>query len=219
MDPEAHRPRGTPPGTSAYLLEDRTPAEETYSSGVLRRVRRVGRMDATQREAAAEPRGVAHEKGMIPTKMQDWLEKLIPEVQRACGAPMPAHINHVLVNEYRHGEGIMPYQDGPPYTPAVGTPSSAGKRHAIHPAPRVADDGAAHPTDADVDALGSGVAPAEESPPLRRPVRLYLHGMTSFSEDRLDDSIVNREGGGAGGRGGDGTEGGDAGEPDARTQG
>lgn len=31
--------------------------------------------------------------------------------------------NHVLVNEYRPGEGIMPHEDGPAYYPMVATVS------------------------------------------------------------------------------------------------
>jgi len=34
--------------------------------------------------------------------------------------------NHVLINEYRAGEGIMPHEDGPAYEPVVATISLGG---------------------------------------------------------------------------------------------
>ena len=201
MDPEAHRIRGTPPGTSAYLLEDWcTPAEETYFLGRVYRGASGASGGWTQLSGRRLQNhgGVAHEKGMIPTKMPDWLEKHIPEVQRACGALMPAHINHVLVNEYRAGEGIMPHQDGPLYTPAVAIASlGCGATMRFTPHRGVADDGAAHPkdADADADAASFGVWLPPRSLLLFDGTLYdsYLHGIDFASEDRLDDSIVNRE--------------------------
>lgn len=41
-------------------------------------------------------------------------------------APSPHKgANHVLVNEYEPGQGIMPHQDGPAYWPVVATVSLA----------------------------------------------------------------------------------------------
>ena len=59
----------------------------------------------------------------------------------------------------------------------------------------VADDGAAHPTDADVDASPFGVWLPPRSLLLFDGTLYdsYLHGIDFASEDRLDDSIVNRE--------------------------
>lgn len=64
--------------------------------------------------------GVPHEKGMIPEKMPAWLGEYVDKV---------AHINvlegkrpnHVLVNEYLPGQGIMPHTDGPLFYPTVTT--------------------------------------------------------------------------------------------------
>lgn len=52
------------------------------------------------------------------------------KMEATCGG-MLTNLNHVLINEYRPGEGIMAHQDGPLYTSAVailslvGTPRSA----------------------------------------------------------------------------------------------
>ncbi|XP_066153055.1 alpha-ketoglutarate-dependent dioxygenase alkB homolog 6 [Euwallacea fornicatus] len=64
--------------------------------------------------------GIPHEKGMIPEKMPLWLEQYTNKI---------GHLNifdgrkpnHVLVNEYLPGQGIMPHTDGPLFFPAVTT--------------------------------------------------------------------------------------------------
>jgi alkylated DNA repair protein alkB family protein 6 len=40
------------------------------------------------------------------------------KVAQACGGLLPT-VNHVLVNEYAPGQGILSHQDGPLYAPAV----------------------------------------------------------------------------------------------------
>ncbi|XP_014671332.1 PREDICTED: alpha-ketoglutarate-dependent dioxygenase alkB homolog 6-like [Priapulus caudatus] len=57
---------------------------------------------------------------MIPEKMPEWLDVLI---QRLSGldvfdGKIP---NHVLVNEYEAGQGIMPHEDGPLFHPVIST--------------------------------------------------------------------------------------------------
>jgi alkylated DNA repair protein alkB family protein 6 len=57
--------------------------------------------------------------GLIPGEgIPDWLHRLIDRVYTvACepmGLPRP---NHALINAYEPGEGIMPHEDGPAYTP------------------------------------------------------------------------------------------------------
>ena len=39
---------------------------------------------------------------------------------------MSLDINHVLVNEYKPGDGIMPHTDGPAYVPIVATITTGG---------------------------------------------------------------------------------------------
>ena len=90
----------------------------------------------------------------------------------------------------------MPHQDGPLYTPAVAIASlGCGATMRFTPHRGVADDGAAHPTDADVDASPFGVWLPPRSLLLFDGTLYdsYLHGIDFASEDRLDDSIVNRE--------------------------
>lgn len=48
----------------------------------------------------------------------EWMKAQMTKVERSCGGRLRS-LNHVLVNEYRPGEGIMSHQDGPLYAPAV----------------------------------------------------------------------------------------------------
>ncbi|MGH0127720.1 UNVERIFIED_CONTAM: hypothetical protein FKN15_034219 [Acipenser sinensis] len=64
--------------------------------------------------------GLPHPRGMLSEKLPDWLEKYAVKIS-SLGAFAGKTANHVLVNEYRPGEGIMPHEDGPLYFPTVTT--------------------------------------------------------------------------------------------------
>eukprot|EP00301_Raphidiophrys_heterophryoidea_P024131 c7734_g1_i2.p1 GENE.c7734_g1_i2~~c7734_g1_i2.p1 ORF type:complete len:322 (-),score=57.37 c7734_g1_i2:28-993(-) len=68
--------------------------------------------------------GTPHSDGMYPQKLPAWVDDVI---QGLCEAgifgeddkedlPKP---NHILMNEYQPGQGIMPHKDGPLYFPKV----------------------------------------------------------------------------------------------------
>lgn len=64
--------------------------------------------------------GIPQAKGMIQEQLPKWLQECCTKVQStgAFGNILP---NHVLVNEYTSGQGIMPHLDGPLYFPTVST--------------------------------------------------------------------------------------------------
>lgn len=64
--------------------------------------------------------GVPHQKGMIPEKIPEWLQKYVDKVTvlDIFDGNKP---NHVLVNEYLPGQGIMAHTDGPLFYPTVTT--------------------------------------------------------------------------------------------------
>ncbi|KAL0994647.1 hypothetical protein UPYG_G00125310 [Umbra pygmaea] len=64
--------------------------------------------------------GLPQPKGMLGEKLPDWLQKYCERIS-ALGAFEGKTANHVLVNEYKPGEGIMPHEDGPLYHPTVTT--------------------------------------------------------------------------------------------------
>ena len=61
--------------------------------------------------------GLVHEKaGLLPAPLPSFLRPLLCRLQPLLGF----EANHVLANAYAPGEGILPHQDGPLYTPVVG---------------------------------------------------------------------------------------------------
>ncbi|KAH9542173.1 hypothetical protein CY35_14G102600 [Sphagnum magellanicum] len=62
--------------------------------------------------------GVVHEKGLLAQVLPPWLITVTQRIAKETTL-FPAPINHVLVNEYLPGQGIMPHQDGPLYHPVV----------------------------------------------------------------------------------------------------
>ncbi|KDR15661.1 alpha-ketoglutarate-dependent dioxygenase alkB homolog 6 [Zootermopsis nevadensis] len=72
--------------------------------------------------------GIPHPKGMIAEKLPEWLLVFTDKIGKLglFGGKQP---NHVLVNEYLPGQGIMPHLDGPLFYPTVTTISCGS--HAV----------------------------------------------------------------------------------------
>ncbi|XP_069500412.1 alpha-ketoglutarate-dependent dioxygenase alkB homolog 6 [Ambystoma mexicanum] len=64
--------------------------------------------------------GLPHPRGMLAECLPDWLHKYAEKIS-SLGMFGGKVANHVLVNEYLPGEGIMPHEDGPLYFPTVTT--------------------------------------------------------------------------------------------------
>ena len=56
---------------------------------------------------------------MIPEPLPAWLTTLTRRLDALNIFGANIHANHVLINEYTSGQGIMPHEDGPAYTPVV----------------------------------------------------------------------------------------------------
>ena len=63
--------------------------------------------------------GQPHDKGMILEPIPDFLQEQLDRLEGACADFVKVPMNHVLVNEYAPGQGIMAHQDGPLYHPCV----------------------------------------------------------------------------------------------------
>ncbi|XP_004226651.2 putative RNA/DNA demethylase ALKBH6 [Ciona intestinalis] len=63
--------------------------------------------------------GIPQPKGMLAEKLPDWLTECCEMIQSTNLVNKTP--NHVLVNEYKPGQGIMPHKDGPLYYPTVAT--------------------------------------------------------------------------------------------------
>uniref|UniRef100_A0A8C6FF98 AlkB homolog 6 n=1 Tax=Moschus moschiferus TaxID=68415 RepID=A0A8C6FF98_MOSMO len=58
--------------------------------------------------------GLPHPRGMVPERLPPWLQRYVDKVSDlSLFGGLPA--NHVLVNQYLPGEGIMHYQFGLPH--------------------------------------------------------------------------------------------------------
>ncbi|XP_038623181.1 alpha-ketoglutarate-dependent dioxygenase alkB homolog 6 isoform X2 [Tachyglossus aculeatus] len=57
---------------------------------------------------------------MVPEQLPAWLQRYTEKIS-SLGVFGGRHANHVLINEYQPGQGIMPHEDGPLYYPRVST--------------------------------------------------------------------------------------------------
>lgn len=66
--------------------------------------------------------GIPHLKGMIATEMPNWLQPFIDKINCLEGVfEEGKKANHVLLNEYQPGQGIMAHTDGPLFHPVIST--------------------------------------------------------------------------------------------------
>ncbi|XP_028398823.1 alpha-ketoglutarate-dependent dioxygenase alkB homolog 6-like isoform X2 [Dendronephthya gigantea] len=136
--------------------------------------------------------------GMIPEKLPSWLschaEKL------ASLGVFGNHIpNHVLVNEYTSGQGIMPHVDGPLFYPVVTTINL--KSHTLLDFYHPVDEKSPNETDKNDQQDNSSLEERHFMSLLLEPRSLnilteemytkYLHGIDERNVDILDDKIIN----------------------------
>ncbi|XP_046434653.1 alpha-ketoglutarate-dependent dioxygenase alkB homolog 6 [Neodiprion fabricii] len=65
--------------------------------------------------------GIPHPKGMIAEEIPAWLTKYVGKISGLQIFPETKLPNHVLINEYLPGQGIMAHSDGPLFHPIVTT--------------------------------------------------------------------------------------------------
>ncbi|KAK2588763.1 hypothetical protein KPH14_001643 [Odynerus spinipes] len=65
--------------------------------------------------------GIPHPKGMIAEQIPNWLNTYISKVTSLNIFEAEKQPNHVLINEYLPGQGIMAHSDGPLFYPTVTT--------------------------------------------------------------------------------------------------
>lgn len=61
-----------------------------------------------------------HKNGMIAEKIPEWLQTYVDKINNL-GVLGDKKANHVLVNEYLSGQGIMPHTDGSLFHPIIST--------------------------------------------------------------------------------------------------
>ncbi|XP_062309932.1 alpha-ketoglutarate-dependent dioxygenase alkB homolog 6 isoform X1 [Osmerus eperlanus] len=107
------------PPTVYYIPDFITEDEEAY---LLQQVYKAPKTKWTQLSGRRLQNwgGKPHLKGMLSETLPDWLLSYCDRIS-SLGAFSGKSANHVLVNEYKPGEGIMPHVDGPLYHPTVTT--------------------------------------------------------------------------------------------------
>ncbi|XP_066495020.1 alpha-ketoglutarate-dependent dioxygenase alkB homolog 6 [Tiliqua scincoides] len=140
--------------------------------------------------------GLPHPKGMVLENLPPWLQSYANKVS-SLGAFGGEVANHVLVNEYRPGEGIMPHEDGPLYFPTVTTINLGSHTlldfyHPISRGQHMEDDqGPALQTEEQRHTLSLLLEPRSLLV-LREDMYVrYLHGIRFVTEDLLTEKVAN----------------------------
>ena len=183
------------PGTVHYIPNFITEAEET---SLLAQVARTPSPRWTQlsNRRLQNWGGLPHPKGMIAEKMPDWLQTYVDRVNNlgVFGAKevvdgiKPTLANHVLLNEYHPGQGIMPHLDGPMFHPTIST-ISLGSHTVINFYKEEGENSSLKFEDRLVTSLL--VEPRSLLVLQDEMYHQLLHGIEEIHEDKIDDKICN----------------------------
>ncbi|KAK9818464.1 hypothetical protein WJX74_005791 [Apatococcus lobatus] len=103
---------------SVYLLPDFI--DEIAEARLLSQVHSRGRWKQLSGRRLQEYGGTVHQKhGLLQAPLPSWMRALTERVASETGLWNGALPNHVLLNAYPPGSGIMSHQDGPLYDPCV----------------------------------------------------------------------------------------------------
>ncbi|KAM6934928.1 putative inactive tRNA-specific adenosine deaminase-like protein 3 isoform 2-T2 [Xenentodon cancila] len=134
--------------------------------------------------------GLPHPKGMLAEKIPDWLQTYCEKIS-SLGAFSGKAANHVLVNEYKEGEGIMPHEDGPLYHPTVTTISLGSHTLLDFYRPLSSLDGEAPQTEENRYLFSLLVKPRSLLILQDDMYQRLLHGIKGSAQDTLTDKVVN----------------------------
>ena len=141
--------------------------------------------------------GVPHPKGMIAEKMPDWLQEYVDRVndrgvfgEKNVGSGKPTLANHVLLNEYHPGQGIMPHLDGPMFHPTIST-ISLGSHTVIN---FYNEEGVNNSLKFEDRLVTSILVQPRSLLVLQDSMyNRFLHGIEEIHEDKIGDNICNLE--------------------------
>ncbi|EDS36865.1 calpain, partial [Culex quinquefasciatus] len=134
--------------------------------------------------------GLPHPKGMIAEEIPSWLLTYVERVNQLNGVfEENRKANHVLVNEYLPGEGIMPHLDGPLFYPTITTLSCGSHTVLEFQEPRESDD-----VEGKLERrLVTKILVQPRSLLILKDsmYEKYLHSIDEINEDTIDDEIAN----------------------------
>ncbi|XP_028679986.2 alpha-ketoglutarate-dependent dioxygenase alkB homolog 6 isoform X2 [Erpetoichthys calabaricus] len=135
--------------------------------------------------------GLPHPKGMLAEKLPEWLETYTEKIS-LLSAFGGRHANHVLVNEYKPGEGIMPHEDGPLYFPTVTTISLGSQVLLDFYQPVCRDSEVTTPqTEESRYLLSLLVEPRSLLILQDEMYTRYLHGIQEMTDDTMTECVAN----------------------------
>ncbi|XP_047001960.1 alpha-ketoglutarate-dependent dioxygenase alkB homolog 6 [Schistocerca americana] len=180
------------PGTVYYIPQFITEEEERY---IIEHVDSVPKPKWTQlsHRRLQNWGGVPHPKGMIAEKIPDWLKKYIDKIATLGIFETEKCPNHVLINEYLPGQGIMPHTDGPLFYPTV-TTISCGSHTLLEFQPSKSEDcqGASVQDDASKGPTFSLLLEQRSLLILQDELyHNYLHSIAEVMDDHVTNNIAN----------------------------
>ncbi|XP_055384677.1 alpha-ketoglutarate-dependent dioxygenase alkB homolog 6 [Condylostylus longicornis] len=143
--------------------------------------------------------GVPHANGMIAEEIPKWLNNFVEKVNNL-NIFETKKANHVLINEYNPGEGIMPHTDGPLFYPIISTISCGSytilefvrqniKNHSQKPNCNL-DEQEVEPENKSFKLL---IEPRSLLILKDNLYTDYMHSIDEVSDDFINESIVNLE--------------------------
>lgn len=115
------------PSSCYYLPSFITPAEEAQIITDIRRVPDLRWTALSHRRLLSLPSTLtgSSRDTLIAAPLPSYLDPIVTRLKEGIYFQESAHKapNHVLINEYRPGQGIMPHEDGPAYNPITATVS------------------------------------------------------------------------------------------------
>ncbi|KAJ8266059.1 hypothetical protein GJAV_G00125440 [Gymnothorax javanicus] len=177
------------PPSVYYIPDFITEAEEAY---LLQQVYRAPKTKWTQLKNRRLQNwgGLPHPKGMLAEKLPDWLQTYAEKIS-ALGIFAGKTANHVLVNEYNPGEGIMPHEDGPLYHPTVSTISLGSHTLLDFYHPIDSDQTDVPQTEESRYLLSLLVQPRSLLVLQDEMYQHFLHGIQEVAQDTLTDRVAN----------------------------
>lgn len=145
--------------------------------------------------------GDPHPKGMITERIPDWLKMYVNRVSDVPQLfPVGKDPNHVLVNEYLPGQGIMPHLDGPMFHPTI-TTISLGSHTVLNFYRPMSASNEQESTKPDSSASGWSdrlafsiyVEPRSLLVLKDEAYNYYLHGIEEVKEDYLTKTVLNSD--------------------------
>lgn len=177
------------PSTVYYIPDFISEDEETY---LLQQVYKSPKTKWTQLSGRRLQNwgGLPQPKGMLGERLPDWLQPYCEKIS-SLGAFSGKTANHVLVNEYKQGEGIMPHEDGPLYHPTVTTISLSSHTLLDFYRPVSCQEGNVLQTEGNRYLFSLLVKPRSLLVLQDEMYQRLLHGIQESNQDTLTDKVVN----------------------------